>query len=94
VAGIELVKDWRTREPFDLREQAGVRVCQGMAKRGVLTRPIGNVLVIMPPFCTTAEQINKVVQAAGEAICEAPGCKATATQRKPVRLNRRPPEPT
>ena len=53
VAGIELVKDWRTREPFDLRERAGIRVCEAMARRGVLTRPVGNVIVLMPPYCTT-----------------------------------------
>ncbi|HTR40286.1 MAG TPA: adenosylmethionine--8-amino-7-oxononanoate transaminase, partial [Pseudomonadales bacterium] len=38
IAGIELVKDWRTRKPFDLRERAGIRVCEAMATRGVLTR--------------------------------------------------------
>ncbi len=70
IAGIELVKDWRTREPFSLREQAGIRVCQAMAKRGVLTRPIGNVLVIMPPFCTTAEEMHKIIGAMRNAIAE------------------------
>src|SRR5439155_7903303 len=54
IAGIELVKDWRTREPHGLRERAGIRVCEHMAQRGVLTRPIGNVIVLMPPYCTTA----------------------------------------
>jgi adenosylmethionine-8-amino-7-oxononanoate aminotransferase len=63
VAGIELVKDWRTREPFELRERAGIRVCEAMARRGVLTRPIGNVIVLMPPYCTTAEQTAKMVSA-------------------------------
>jgi adenosylmethionine-8-amino-7-oxononanoate aminotransferase len=63
VAGIELVKDWRAREPFELRERAGIRVCEAMARRGVLTRPIGNVIVLMPPYCTTAEQTAKMVSA-------------------------------
>jgi adenosylmethionine-8-amino-7-oxononanoate aminotransferase len=68
VAGIELVRDWRTREPFDLRERVGARVCEAMAKRGVLTRPIGNVIVLMPPFCTTTAQLRKMVGALREAI--------------------------
>jgi len=68
VAGIELVRDWRTREPFDLREQAGIRVCQRMARRGVLTRPIGNVLVLMPPYSTTSEQLHEMVSVLGEAL--------------------------
>ena len=70
VAGIELVKDWRTRKPFDLRERAGIRVCEAMAKRGVLTRPIGNVIVLMPPYCTTAAQTKKIVTALRESVQE------------------------
>jgi adenosylmethionine-8-amino-7-oxononanoate aminotransferase len=68
VAGIELVKNWRTRESFDLREQAGIRVCEAMARRGVLTRPIGNVIVLMPPYCTTTVQLRSMVSALREAI--------------------------
>lgn len=70
VAGIELVQDWRTREPFDIREQAGIRVCEAMARRGVLTRPIGNVLVLMPPYCMTARQLRKTVNVFLEGIGE------------------------
>ena len=70
VAGIELVKNWRTREPFVLRERAGIRVCEAMAKRGVLTRPIGNVMVLMPPYCTTPAQLRKMVSAVAESVAE------------------------
>jgi adenosylmethionine-8-amino-7-oxononanoate aminotransferase len=70
VAGIELVKNWRTREPFDLRDRPGIRVCEAMAKRGVLTRPIGNVVVLMPPYCTTREQLKQMVAALKKAIAE------------------------
>ena len=68
VAGIELVKNWRTRAPFALRERAGIRVCEAMAKRGVLTRPVGNVIVLMPPYCTTRAQLQKMVSALREAV--------------------------
>ncbi|MCS7338423.1 MAG: adenosylmethionine--8-amino-7-oxononanoate transaminase [Verrucomicrobiae bacterium] len=71
IAGIELVRDWRTREPFDLRDRAGWRVCQAMARRGVITRPIGNVVVLMPPYCTTAVQVRKIVRALAQSIREA-----------------------
>jgi adenosylmethionine-8-amino-7-oxononanoate transaminase len=70
VVGIELVKDWRTRKSFDLRERAGIRVCEAMAKRGVLTRPIGNIIVLMPPYCTKREQLKQMVSALKEAISE------------------------
>jgi adenosylmethionine-8-amino-7-oxononanoate aminotransferase len=70
VAGIELVKDWRTREPFDLRQRAGIRVCEAMAKRGVLTRPVGNVIVLMPPYCTTPAQARRMVAAVAHGVRE------------------------
>ncbi len=69
VAGIELVRDWRTREPFDLRERAGIRVCDAMSKKGILTRPIGSVIVLLPPYCTTQSQARRMVRGVYEA-CE------------------------
>jgi len=70
VVGVELVRNWRTREPFGLRERAGIRVCEAMARRGVLTRPIGNVVVLMPPYCTTPRQAGQMVAALREAVDE------------------------
>ena len=61
IAGVELVKDWRTRARFSPGEQVGIRVCEAMAERGVLTRPIGDVIVLMPPYCTTPRQVRKIV---------------------------------
>ena len=73
VVGVELVKDWRTRQPFALREQAGIRVCDAMARRGVLTRPIGNVVVLMPPYCATAAQVRRMVKTLHGAIIQTLG---------------------
>jgi adenosylmethionine-8-amino-7-oxononanoate aminotransferase len=69
-AGIELVRDWRTRQAFRLEEQTGIRVCEAMARRGVLTRPIGNVVVLMPPYCTTPTQLRAMVTALEDALAE------------------------
>jgi adenosylmethionine-8-amino-7-oxononanoate aminotransferase len=68
VAGIELVRDWQKREPFGLTERAGIRVCEAMAANGVLTRPIGNVIVLMPPYCTTPKQVRRMVGVLHHAI--------------------------
>jgi adenosylmethionine---8-amino-7-oxononanoate aminotransferase len=70
IVGVELVRQWRTREPFDLRKRIGIRVCEAMAKRGVLTRPIGNVVVLMPPYCTTPAQARQMVTALKESVKE------------------------
>jgi adenosylmethionine---8-amino-7-oxononanoate aminotransferase len=70
VAGIELVRNWRTRKPFDFWERAGIRVCEAMARRGVLTRPVGNVIVLMPPYCTTPEQAGRMTHAVFDSVRE------------------------
>jgi adenosylmethionine-8-amino-7-oxononanoate aminotransferase len=67
------VRDWRTREPFDLRERAGLRVGEALARRGVLTRPIGNVVVVMPPYCTTRGQVRRIVAALADSVAEVLG---------------------
>jgi len=79
IVGVELVKNWRSREPFHLGEQAGIRVCEAMSRRGVLTRPVGNVIVLMPPYCTTTAQAKQMVAALRESVQEIfrgarPGC--------------------
>jgi adenosylmethionine-8-amino-7-oxononanoate aminotransferase len=73
VAGVELVTDWRTRKAFPLKAQVGIRVCEAMARRGVLTRPIGNVIPLLPPYCTTSAQLRKMVRVLREAIAEVLG---------------------
>jgi len=76
VTGIELVRDWRTREPFPLELRAGTRVCEAMARRGVLTRPIGNVVVLMPPYCMTTNEVRRMVAALRQAVRSTLGRRA------------------
>ena len=89
IAGIELVKNWRTREPFALRERAGIRVCEAMAKRGVLTRPVGNVIVLMPPYCTTRAQVRRMVTVLGDSVkavlARLTGCRLRINALEPGR---------
>jgi adenosylmethionine-8-amino-7-oxononanoate aminotransferase len=73
VAGVELVADWRTRTAFPLKARAGIRVCEAMARRGVLTRPIGNVIPLLPPYCTTQLQLRKMVRVLRESIADVVG---------------------
>jgi adenosylmethionine-8-amino-7-oxononanoate aminotransferase len=54
-----------------LRQRAGIRVCEAMSRRGVLTRPIGNVVVLMPSYCTTPAQARKMVRTLAESVSEA-----------------------
>lgn len=68
VAGVELVRDWKTREAWELKKQVGIRVCREMALQGVLTRPIGNLIVLMPPYCCSSRQIRKMVDVLSRSI--------------------------
>ncbi len=68
IAGIELVADRATREPYPWAERRGQRVCDVALQRGVLIRPLGNVVVIMPPLNTTLAEIDQIAAAIDEGI--------------------------
>ena len=68
IAGIELVRDRSTKEPYPGAEKRGARVCQRARSEGVLLRPLGNVLVIMPPLAITLDQLDRICGAVERAI--------------------------
>ena len=73
IAGIEIMRDPATRTPFPWQELTGVRICEAARKHGLLSRPILDTLVLMPPLCTTMEQIEQAVAAIRSAIREVCG---------------------
>ena len=73
IAGIEIMRDPATRTPFPWQELTGVRICEAARKHGLLSRPILDTLVLMPPLCTTMEQIEQAVAALRSAILEVCG---------------------
>jgi adenosylmethionine-8-amino-7-oxononanoate aminotransferase len=58
IAGVELVADKASKSPYDWADQVGARVCRRARDFGLLIRPLGDVLVIMPPLSITAEQLD------------------------------------
>ncbi len=68
MAGIELVKDQKTKEPYSLAEKRGFRVCALARERGVMLRPLGNVIVIMPPFSIKESELRKICNVVYESI--------------------------
>jgi adenosylmethionine-8-amino-7-oxononanoate transaminase len=71
MVGIELVADRRTRQPFVPAERRGWKVCLAARQRGVWVRPLGDVIVLMPPYCISDESLARLVGAAREGIAEA-----------------------
>jgi adenosylmethionine-8-amino-7-oxononanoate aminotransferase len=70
ILAVELVRDFETREPFDFAERIGHRVCEAARAHGLLTRPIGDVLVLLPPYCTTEAQLAQMVDALWRGLTE------------------------
>ena len=68
MVGIELVNDRRTREPYEFAARKGFEVCQAARRRGVLLRPLGNVVVLMPPLSLTLEEAALLTDVVAEAI--------------------------
>lgn len=68
IVAIELVKDKATRTPYAWQERRGLRIYRHGLERGVLLRPIGNVVYFMPPYVITPDEIDLMVQAAREGI--------------------------
>ncbi|MCX6907564.1 MAG: adenosylmethionine--8-amino-7-oxononanoate transaminase [Verrucomicrobia bacterium] len=54
--------------PYPWEAQAGIRVCQRARELGVLTRPIGNVIVIMPPLSVTEDELREICEVLRRAI--------------------------
>ena len=68
ILAIELVRDKATREPYPWQERRGLRVYRHALTRGVLLRPLGNVIYFMPPYVITPEEIRLMAAVAAEGI--------------------------
>lgn len=53
MVGIELVRDRETKEPFDWRHATGARICRRARKLGLVTRPLGDVVTLLPPLAAS-----------------------------------------
>jgi adenosylmethionine-8-amino-7-oxononanoate aminotransferase len=68
IVAIEWVRNKASREPFPWQERRGLRLYRHAIERGVLLRPVGNVVYFMPPYVITPEEIDLMVEVAREGI--------------------------
>lgn len=68
MVGIELVKDKRTKEPYPLEDKIGIKVILKAREKGLIIRPLGNVIVLMPPLSVSLEELRKMVEIVHWAI--------------------------
>jgi len=68
IVAIELVKNKQTREPYPWQERRGLKVYQYALSKGVLLRPLGNVIYFMPPYIITEAELLFIAKVAFEGI--------------------------
>jgi len=68
MVGIEMVKEKETREPYPVELRMGHRVILEARKRGAILRPLGNVIVLMPPFCIKEVELKRLLKITYESI--------------------------
>jgi adenosylmethionine-8-amino-7-oxononanoate aminotransferase len=70
MVGIELVADRATKQPFPWQQRSGVRVCNRAVEKGVFIRPLGDVVVLMPPLAMSLEEIDRLTAVVTECLSE------------------------
>ncbi len=71
MAGIELVEDKKTKKPYPAKEKIGWQVADRAMENEVLLRPLGNVVVLMPPVGIEMEDLKKLMKVTFQSIKEA-----------------------
>ncbi|MEE9138001.1 MAG: aminotransferase class III-fold pyridoxal phosphate-dependent enzyme, partial [candidate division NC10 bacterium] len=68
MVGIELFDDVTSRRPYAVAKRMGHQVIREAREHGVIIRPLGDVIVLMPPLSVTEDEINLLLDAAYLAI--------------------------
>ena len=70
MVGIELVQDRQTKTPYPLERRIGHRVAQACRLRGLLLRPLGNVMALVPPLSISPRELTTMIAILHSAIRE------------------------
>jgi len=68
MVGIELVKNKKTRQTYPWQDKIGIQVIQYARRRGLILRPLGNCIVLMPSLNITKRELGSLLDIAYEAI--------------------------
>ena len=70
IHAIELVADKQNKTPFDSKKRLGYEIYKKALNRGLLLRPLGDVLYFNPPLIINREEINFAVETAKSSIAD------------------------
>ena len=68
MVGIELVKDRSNKESFPNTMRVGTKVGVVAREKGLIIRPLGDVIVLMPPFSASLDELDMMVRIIGDSI--------------------------
>ena len=68
MVGIELVQDKQSKTPFNPKRRLGAEICTKVRRHGIIIRPLGDVIVLMPPLAMGVDDLKKIVEAVGTEI--------------------------
>ncbi|ASK64459.1 hypothetical protein CFK37_17920 [Virgibacillus phasianinus] len=68
MAGIELVADKETKQSFPFDQRVSYNVTLKMRELGMLSRPVGETIVFMPPLCSSKEELRAMIAIMKQAI--------------------------
>jgi len=68
MAGIELVKDKASRSNYDPERRIGHKVILEARKRSALIRPLGDIIILMPPLTITDEELSALLDVVHDSI--------------------------
>lgn len=68
IVGIEMVKDRDTKEPYPYEARMGIKVIQEARRRGLVIRPLSDVIVLMPPLSITPQQLGELLDITYQSI--------------------------
>jgi adenosylmethionine-8-amino-7-oxononanoate aminotransferase len=71
MVGIELMHDPAQGTPYPYEAKIGIRTILEARRRGLIIRPLGNVIVLMPPLSISRKDIVRMVRIVGDSIMAA-----------------------
>jgi 4-aminobutyrate--pyruvate transaminase len=70
VAGLELVRDKKTKGSFDSKAGVGLHIERCCQEQGVILRALGDTLTVAPPLIISEDEIDEIVRVVGVALDE------------------------
>ncbi|MCK4739277.1 MAG: adenosylmethionine--8-amino-7-oxononanoate transaminase [Deltaproteobacteria bacterium] len=68
MVGIELVADKKTKKPFPQNKRTGAKICRRARERGLIIRPLGDTIILMPPLSIKESELRKITKIVPDCI--------------------------